>query len=182
MIDARRGVWNRQRIGVFARMNYDPETIQSRTEAIEERPEVPLDGLILGYGPMLPFPAAALAVWLGDRQVAGLALALVILWGAAILIFLSGVRRGVSFRTPGGPRTSQLAMMLWLFLAGLAALVIPPWAALILLAAGYASVMLLDPAAAQREEAPLYFARLRPPQMAIPVASLAAILAAFAFR
>ena len=149
---------------------------QARSFTIEERPAVPLDGLVLGYGPMLPFPASVAALLLAPAGWAALALSLVILWGAAILIFLGGVRRGLSFRTPGGPRLTQIAMMLWLFLAGLGALLAPPTVALVLLLAGYASLMLLDPTAARRTEAPLYFARLRPPQMAIAVASLAALL------
>ena len=150
---------------------------QVRTITVEERSAVPLDGLVLGYGPMLPFPAAVLALLLAPAPWAAAALALVVLWGAAILMFLGGVRRGLSFRTPGGPRASQLAMMLWLFLAGLGAMVAPAAWALALLLAGYASLMVLDPVAARREEAPLYFARLRPPQMAVASVSLAALLA-----
>jgi hypothetical protein len=45
------------------------------------------------------------------------------------------------------------------------------------LLAGHATLMLLDPVAARRGEAPLYFARLRPPQMGLAVASLAFVLA-----
>ena len=88
------------------------------------------------------------------------------------------MRRNLSFRTPGGPRLTQIAMMLWLFLAGLGALLAPPTLALGLLLAGYGSPDGARPAsiAARRAEAPLYFARLRPPQMAIAVASLAALL------
>ena len=37
--------------------------------------------------------------------------------------------------------------------------------------------MILDPIAARDGQAPLFFARLRPPQMAIAVASLVALLA-----
>ena len=70
----------------------------------------------------------------------------------------------------------QLVFMLWLFLLGLAALVTDPAIGLIGLLLGYISLMVLDPRAARREEAPLYFKRLRPLQMAVPVASLAAIL------
>lgn len=150
---------------------------EARIITVEERAAIPLDGLVLGYGPMLPFPAAVAGVLLASPTLADLASMLVVLWGAAILMFLGGVRRGLSFRTPGGPRPSQIAMMLWLFLAGLGALLAPPVLALALLTAGYASLMTLDPIAARRAEAPLYFARLRPPQMAIAAASLAALLA-----
>jgi hypothetical protein len=46
-------------------------------------------------------------------------------WGSAILIFLGGVRRGLSFRTPGGPTKAQIATMFWLFGLGLLALLSP---------------------------------------------------------
>jgi hypothetical protein len=111
-----------------------------------------------------------------------------ILWGCAILTFLAGVRRGVSFRTPGGATFAQIATMLWLFLIGLAALWAfvlgggqraagATFASLALLLVGYVSLGVLDPLAARRGEAPLFFARLRPVQMLIPLASLAALLA-----
>ncbi len=143
---------------------------------ITEQPAVPVDAVLLGYGAMLPFPGALVVVWLGAEAAPLLALAGLRIWGAAILIFLAGVRRGLSFRTPGGPRPAQLAMALWLFGAGLAVLVLPPVAGLAVQLAGYGSLLVLDPIAARRSEAPLYFARLRPAQMAIPVASLALLI------
>ena len=66
---------------------------QARTITIEERSAVPLDGLVLGYGPMLPFPAAVVAMLFGSPTWAEVAQAAVLLWGAAILMFLGGVRR-----------------------------------------------------------------------------------------
>ena len=66
--------------------------------------------------------------------------------------------------------------MLWLFCLGFTAIVLTalalPVAAAILLLAGYLSLEILDPIAARKLEAPLYFARLRPAQMAIPIACL----------
>ena len=147
-----------------------------RTVEVREGPRVPLDGLVLGWGPMLPFPAAVLAVWFGGPAAASLALFAVVLWGGAILVFLAGVRRGLSFRTEGGPRLTQLAMFAWLFWAGLIAMLLPVAWALALLLAGYLSLMLLDPVSARAGETPLYFARLRPWQMAVPVASLVLLL------
>ena len=144
---------------------------------IREDRAIPVDGLVLGYGAMLPFPVAAVAVWVGGGEVAAAAATLAILLGAALALFLSGVRRGLSFRTEGGPRPGQIAMMLWLFAVGLAALLIPERPAIALLAAVFLSLLILDPIAARRGEVPLYFARLRPPQMAIPVLSLLAIFA-----
>ena len=89
--------------------------------------------------------------------------------GAAV----AGVRRGVSFFTAGGPRPAQVATSLWLFLLGLAALMLPARLALPVAAAGYLSVALLDPLAAAQGEVPTYFRALRPPQMALFLAGLA---------
>lgn len=148
----------------------------ARRFEIVERPEIPADGLVLGYGAMLPLVAAALIAWLGPPSLALPLPSLAAVYGAAILLFLSGVRRGLSFRTPGGPRPRQIGFMLWLFAAGGAALVLPPAPSFAVLTAGFGSLLALDPAAARRAEAPLYFARLRPPQMALATAACLALL------
>ena len=148
------------------------EQPESRKATITERDRVPWDAIFFGYGAMLPFPVTVMAVWLGGAALELPAIRLVTLWGAVILIFLSGVRRGLSFRTPRGPRVSQIMMMLWLFLAGLGALALPVRDAMILLIPGYLSLLVLDPIAARHGETPLYFARFRPWQMAVPVVSL----------
>ena len=106
---------------------------------------------------------------------AGIPVAAGQIWGAAILLFLAGVTRGLSFFTAGGPRPIQLATMGWLFLLGLAGLMLPPLYALAALIVGYGSVALLDPPAARRGEAPAHFARLRPPQMLVAIAGLVAL-------
>ena len=66
--------------------------------------------------------------------------------------------------------------MLWLFCLGFAAIVLTaialPVPAAVLLLLGYLSLEVFDPIAARKLEAPLYFARLRPAQMAIPVLCL----------
>lgn len=144
---------------------------------VAEPRRTPLLSLLLGYGAMLPFAVGALAAWLLAGELAALAADLVVLWGGSILTFLAGVRRGLSFRTAGGPTTAQIAMALWLFVLGLAALALPSKPlALVLLLAGYTSLLVLDPWSARRGEVPLFFERLRPLQMTIPVVSLAALL------
>lgn len=144
---------------------------------VEETPRIPRDGLLLGFAAMMPFPAALIVVLAFPAGFGEAALSLVTIWGAAVLLFLAGVRRGISFRSPGGPSAAQLLAMTALFLAGLAALLLPVGWALALQTVAYAGLMLGDPVAARRAEVPLYFARLRPPQMAIAVASLAALWA-----
>lgn len=151
---------------------------------VREPRRTPALSLLLGYGATAPLAAGALAAWLLDGRWVPLAAQLTALWGAAVLVFLAGVRRGLSFRTEGGPTAAQIATTFWLFALGLASL----WAlsapiafrtvaALGPLLTGYASLAVLDPWAARRGEAPPFFARLRPVQMLVPVVSLAALLA-----
>ena len=132
----------------------------------------PLLSVVLGYGPAAMLPLLGLLAWAGVPW----ALEAGRIWGAAILLFLAGVARGLSFFTEGGPRLPQLLAMSIRFGLGLLALVVWLPAALALLVLGYASVALFDPPLARRGEAPRYFARLRPPQMAVALAGLALLL------
>lgn len=161
-----------------------PET--TRTFEIAERPEVPLLSVVLGYGPMLPFVGGAILTWVTRGTVRAEFVLLTVLYAASILLFLAGVRRGLSFRTPGGPRATQIATMFGLYVLGLLALFAIGQgldiAAAALLLAGFAAVLVLDPIAARDVEAPLFFGRLRPPQMSIAVASLVALLAGLVLR
>lgn len=136
---------------------------------------VPPLSIVLGYGPAAMLPLLALVAWTIPGW-APPALLAAKLWGVAILLFLAGVRRGLSFFTPRGPRPAQVVTSIWLFVVGLAALVLGPPACFGTLIVGYASVAILDPPAARRGEAPAHFARLRPPQMLVALAGLAALL------
>ncbi|EKV31506.1 Permease of the major facilitator superfamily [Caenispirillum salinarum AK4] len=158
-------------------MSLSDADIPGRHLEIDEPPRVPLLDLFFAYGAMAPLIVGAGAVWLADEPVAALAVQASILWGGVILAFLSGVRRGLSFRTPGGPTLAQLAMFLWLFGAGILAFALPQGAALGVLVAAYASMAVLDPVAARRGEVPIYFARLRPWQMGLAVAALVVLWA-----
>ncbi len=159
---------------------------RARTFEIAERPEVPWLSVVLGYGPMLPFVGGAILAWVTRGAVRAEFVLLTILYTASILLFLAGVRRGLSFRTAGGPRVTQIATMFGLYALGVLALfaVVEGFAivATALLLAGFACILVLDPIAARDGEAPLFFARLRPPQMAIAVASLAGLLASLLVR
>ena len=148
---------------------------------VVERDEVPWLSVLFGYGPMLPFVAGALAAWLLQGFWRGEAILLTVIWSASILAFLAGVRRGLSFRTEGGPAVAQIATMFCLFVLALGALVAIMHAfalyAVTFVFVGFALIMLLDPIAARKGQAPLFFAKLRPPQIAIAVVSLAALFA-----
>ncbi|WP_183434706.1 DUF3429 domain-containing protein [Methylobacterium sp. R2-1] len=142
---------------------------------------VPWLSVVFGYGPMLPFVAGAVLVWVLRGPTAEAVFTLTLLWACAILLFLSGVRRGVSFRTEGGATLAQIATMLSLFLLGYGAVIAfargEPAIALGLLIVGFTEIAILDPIAARRGEVPLYFERLRPAQIPLAVLSLAALLA-----
>lgn len=157
------------------------EDATGRTITTREPRETPALSLVFGYGPMLPLVAGAVSAWWWRDTWDELILLASILYGAAILLFLAGVRRGVSFRTPGGPTAMQIATMFGLFLLGLSALLVVVVLgnrviALDLLIAGFVAVAILDPIAARRGETPLFFARLRMLQVPLAVLSLAALL------
>lgn len=135
-------------------------------------PRIPALSIVFGYGPVLVLPLAALAAWAG----ASLAVLIGQIWGAAILIFLAGVARGLSFFTPGGPHRSQMLVMGLRFTLGLLALIAGPLTAFVLLILGYASIAVTDPWTARWGGAPEHFARLRPPQMAVALVGLIALL------
>jgi hypothetical protein len=152
----------------------------TRRIEIVETDAIPTLDYLFAFGPMVPFAAGAAAAWTLTGPWSALAVQATALWGAAILLFLSGVRRGLSFRTAGGPTPAQMATMMALFLLGLGGLACV-WldavrSALIVLFAGYALIFILDPIAAHRGEAPLYFARLR--RMQIPIAMVSLIVLA----
>lgn len=149
----------------------DPAT--ERTVIVHETTRPPRAGLRLAFLAVAPFPLAVPALWLLPEEAVR---EVVRFWGAALLLFFSGVRRGLSFRTEGGATRVQMAVFAWLFAAGLATLLLPVQGALWLLIAGFASLGALDPWAARRGEAPLWFAGLRAVQMPVAVVGLLAVV------
>lgn len=156
------------------------------------REPIPPLSQLLGYGPAAIVLLLGLGGWLlpqtlGDPAAAAVtghlpvypqAFAVTTGWlfATAILLFLAGVTRGLSFFSPRGPHWSQLVMMLWLFLLGFGALITPLWVGFALLILGYGSIAAFDPQAARAGLAPGYFARLRPSQMVIFIGGLALLL------
>lgn len=140
-----------------------------------DRSAVPLDSLVLGYGPMMPLVAAGVGVWMLPGGWAILAVRCSVVWAALILAFIGGVRRGFGFAHPAASPAPQIvAATAYLTLAGLALIVERAIVALALLIAGFALALLLDRNAARRGRAPAHFARLRPPQLFLGGAGLAA--------
>jgi hypothetical protein len=141
---------------------------------------IPNTSIVFGFGPMLPLAAAAIGAWTLPPPWPELAVQLAIIWGAIILAFVAGVRRGYGFGAPGAStRRAIIAMLLYFVPAGLALVCArfeAPRAALALLAFGYLLVIVLDRHAARTGDAPAHFARLRGPQMLIAVLGLVALL------
>ena len=137
-------------------------------------PRVPLASIVFGYGPMLPLVAAGLGAWILPEPWPLIAVQLAITWAAVILAFIAGVRRGFGF---GQDRASTpveiVTAMAYLTLAFLALVVPRPSVALALLIVGYVLAAWLDARAARANNAPLHFARLRPPQLLLGAGGLA---------
>lgn len=152
-----------------------------RTIIAHEPRRIPWLDIVFGFGPMLPIVAgAAVAWWLQGQPLDYLVALCTLLYSASILCFLAGVHRGVSFRTEGGPRLSQMVTMLVLYGLGLgslfAAVMGKAVIGLSMLILGYALIAVLDPLEARTGSVPLAHARLRPIQMPIAVVSLAVLL------
>lgn len=163
--------------------------VRSMTErqiTVTERPEIPVGSLVLGYGPASVIALNALAVWLAPAAIRPALAQLTIVWAAAILVFLGGVRRGLSFRTEGGPTTSELVATFVYFGLGFCALLllllgqVAPSVGLLFV--GYAAAIVAEPRAARAGHAPLFFERLRPTQMLIAAVGLGVLFAALWLR
>jgi Protein of unknown function (DUF3429) len=146
-----------------------------------ETGQIPTLDVVFGFGPTLPFVLGAVLAWWFPQPWRLVTLQFTALWGTAILLFLSGVRRGLSFRTEGGPTWRQIATMLTLFSLGTCSLG-AIWlnglrSSLVLLLVGYSAIFVLDPIAAAVGEAPLYFRTLRRLQMPIIILALIASIA-----
>ena len=136
---------------------------------------IPTLSLVFGFGPMVPFVLAALGIWILPPPWPGIALTLVLAWGALILTFIAGVRRGFGFERDSASTWVEIGTMIPpVILSGLG-LLLPPFWGLLALAAGFTLATVLDTRAARRGNAPAHFARLRPMQFPIAIISLIAI-------
>ena len=151
------------------RMTTGREDIKRRT---------PLASLALAYAATVPILAGASASLVLEGDSGEQAKHLTIRWSAAVLCFLSGVRRGLSFRQPGGSTAAEGATMVSAFVIGAASCLVPPGRfALSLLLVGFGGLGAADVRAGRTGEAPAYFSRLRPAQMLISLVGLGAMLA-----
>lgn len=141
---------------------------------MNQRARIPIDSIVFGYGPMLPLVVAGIAAWVLGPGWGLIAVRLAIVWGALILSFIGGVRRGFGFATPDASTLVEIVTAVGYFtIAGLALVVPFVSTSLAMLAAGYALAALLDWRAALAGNAPAHFANLRPPQLLLGCAGLA---------
>jgi hypothetical protein len=151
----------------------------SRASIAANQRDTPAEGLFLAYAAIVPIGAGAMAALVVSPGWRPATIRLTIIWSAAILSFLAGVRRGDSFHTPARPKPDQLLAVFGTFAASLVALALPrPASAIFALFVGFAGVGLLDALAARRGDAPRFFARIRPPQMGAALLCLAVLLVA----
>jgi hypothetical protein len=137
------------------------------------------EGVLLGCLAIAPLALAAILVWLTPPMIAIWLGSAAMVWSGALLSFLAGVRRGLTFSEAVRPPLREILSMLWLFGLGVATLWLAPNVLAIAVAIiGFASVAVLDFRAARRAEAPRYFAKLRPLQALFAVAALVVLLAA----
>lgn len=136
---------------------------------------VPWTSLLLGLGPMLPLVAAGVGAWTLPGLWPLLAVQLAIAWAALILAFVGGVRRGFGFGDARASTRSEIVASGAYLLIATAGLLLPrPSIGLSVLIVGYVLAALLDRRAARAGDAPAHFARLRPPQLLLGAAGLAA--------
>jgi len=131
---------------------------------------IPTAARWLGLAGLLPFAAAALAALAPKAPLHALALPALLAYGAVILSFLGGIRWGLAMAAGAEALSARLALSVLPSLLAWLALLLAPRAGLLLLALGFAAMLLLD----QRiGYAPPWYPRLRLP---LSLGALAALL------
>lgn len=77
----------------------------------EQSRRAPAVSVVLGTAAIVPQIVGSLASLILVAEAHWITQAVTV-WSAAVLCFLGGVRRGLSFRQPGGPTLAQLAGLL----------------------------------------------------------------------
>jgi len=135
------------------------------TPGIIDHIPLPAAAAWLGYGGLLPFAAAALALWVTEGSVQQLAVVSLLAYGGAILSFLGGIHWGLASTLGASAVGRRLAWSvlpsLWAALAMALGWVLQPRVGLVLLALGLAAWWALE--AYRLPSAPLapWYARLR---------------------
>lgn len=160
----------------WERMPLAPQS--GRVLEVRETAEGHLLDRVLGWGTMAPLVGCALVAWLTYGSVRAVAMSLAIIWAGAVLVFLAGVRRGLSSRTPGSAGSSQIIFVLWTFALAFGSMIaLRPLTSLGLLILGYAGMAVTARAAALREDVPIFIGGFRTAQMTVGAFSLCAVAA-----
>jgi hypothetical protein len=135
------------------------------------------EGLILGSLAIAPVVLAAVVIFFAPIELTEWISFRTAAWSGALLAFLAGVRRGLTFSESVGARDDEILSMLWIFACGILAISLPYQTPSLLVAIiGFFSVGILDWRAARSQEAPRYFLIFRPLQMFVVVAALTVIV------
>ena len=139
---------------------------------------IPPIALYLGLAGLLPFLGCALLAWFPGTDGREKAIPAILAYGAVILSFLGGVRWGNALRdTTALALITPLSLSIAPSLVAWAALLIPPGPGLILLIIGFATQYALDRTAANRDQLPHWYGRLR---TILSIGAIASLLLAFA--
>ncbi len=110
---------------------------------------------LLGYGGLLPFLAGAVLAWAGAIDPA-LASRAFVGYGAAILAFLGGLQWGIALLPDTERLAERLVVGVLPALAAWVALLLPTFAALVLLLAAFAALLAWEHARPARALPPWY--------------------------
>ena len=136
------------------------------------------EGLTLGSLAIAPLVLGAIAIFVVPAVKTDWVSSATIVWSGALLAFLAGVRRGLTFSEAGGARNDEIFSMHWIFACGVVVLLLPVQIPSLLIAiAGFCSVGILDWRAARKQQAPHYFVSFRPLQTVAAACALAVIAA-----
>ena len=146
---------------------------------------VPPAAARLGAAGAIPFVAGALAVWSLATPLDLLALEVLRIYAACILSFLGAVHWGLAMAAAGpdgSPDGRRLALSVLPCLIGWAALLIVPWAGLILLILAFAGLFFYDVRATAAGLAAGWYPDLRRPLTLAVILSLGLALMGAAWR
>jgi hypothetical protein len=133
--------------------------------------------LWLGAAGALPFLAGAVLAHIRDAAHAGWAVAAALAYGAVILSFLGGIQWGLAMSVvaPATRLWHRLGASVLPALLGWLALLLPQGAGVLVLAGGFAVMLIGDLMLTRDGAAPLWYPRLRSPLSAVVIACLAAL-------
>ena len=127
--------------------------------------QIPLSVLLLGWGGVLPFAGVSLAFAFGVPNPFSRPETMLVGYGAVILSFMGGVHWGLAMqstqRDGTGAAAWHYALSVTPALIGWTALAFAPSSALIVLAAAFLALLVVDVAWASGRTAPRWYGKLR---------------------